>query len=158
MVDFSGFPTMAAERVDGYNGCWSIWIRKYPLWMPCVNNDEPWDDDCEIFGRSNAHCIVGNKVYDMYMNLMRSDALTVLAVPRFFFIKWRCLCGYNRSQPTYVGIDSGTVKPFVDLMHTGFLGNKVFNTNLARSDASTDLEVLRWVWYRWQPGYACIYR
>jgi hypothetical protein len=60
-------------------------------------------------------------------------------------IKWRSLGGYSRSQPTYAGIDNGMVKPFVDLMHTGFEGNKVFDTNLARSDASTDLEMLRWV-------------
>jgi hypothetical protein len=53
--------------------------------MPCVNNDGPWDDDREIFGRSNANGIVGNKVDDKYTNLTRSDASVVLEVPRFFF-------------------------------------------------------------------------
>jgi hypothetical protein len=77
--------------------------------MPCVNNDGPWDDDCEIFGRSNTNGIVGNKIDDKYTNLTRSDASVVLEVPRFFFDKvevprW----GYNRSQPTYADIDNGT--------------------------------------------------
>jgi hypothetical protein len=143
MVDFSGFPAMAAARVR-----WLQWLlinldtKVSPM---NVMRKQRQDDDCEIFGRSNAHGIVGNKVYDKYTNLTRCDASAVLEVPRFFFIKWRCLGGYSRSQPTYAGIDSGTVTPFIDLMHTGFQGNKVFDTNLARSDASTDLEVLRWI-------------
>jgi hypothetical protein len=45
------------------------------------------DDDFEIFGRSNAHSIVGNKVYDKYTNMTRCDASAVLEVPRFFFDK-----------------------------------------------------------------------
>jgi hypothetical protein len=69
--------------------------------MPCVNNDGPWDDDCEIFGRSNTNGIVGNKIDDKYTNLTRSDASVVLEVPRFFLIKWRCLGGgiIDRNQP-----------------------------------------------------------